>query len=105
MSNPIPSGIKTQTVMHYVTPTDPLPGTFTLINICDVIDVVIPGYWNLDWSHPDRDYTASRRKIEAWCAAHGAHYYARGRTDFSQSEAIEEAKARGLDRVVYEDLS
>ena len=102
---PLPADLKVKTIMNYVSPTDPLPGKFTMINICDLLPVVIPGYWDLDWNHPDRDYATSRAKTEAWCKAHGAHYYSRDRENFSQSEAVAEATKLGLDRVVYEDLS
>jgi len=76
----------------------------TAINVTHLLDEVIPGYWSMDFRQRP-DYETSRRLIEAWCAAHGAHYYARGREDFSLYEASREAVDMGLTRVVFEDLS
>ncbi len=94
------------------TPTCPAYRTITLVtgetvetyNICDVLIAVYPGYWEMAWN--DRpSYEASRAKVAAWAAEHGAAMYAADREDFSLYDAAHLAVGQGLRRVVVEDLS
>jgi hypothetical protein len=99
---PLPVGLKTETlVTSYF---DKEAFGVVGINVCDVLSHLFPDYWDMSkWA--TRSYEADRAAVLEWCDAHGAHYYARGREDFSLTEAREEAVSMGLARVVYEDLS
>ena len=102
-NKPLPAGLK-----HELVPSDLFSRTnnvdVTAINVTHLLEVVVPGYWSMDYGvRPD--YETSNGLIRDWCAAHGAYYYAMGREDFSLYDAAAEAVALGLDRVVYEDLS
>jgi hypothetical protein len=74
------------------------------INVTAVLDHLFPDYRDMKKWHL-RSYEADRVAIEAFCTQHGALYYARGREDFSLTEARELALEAGLSAVVYEDLS
>lgn len=101
-TKPIPSDIKTAPISSWG--WDAADKEVVGINVCSLIGHLFPDYWDMSkWS--TRSYEADRKAILEWCAEHGAHYYARGREDFSLSEAREEALTQGLVRVVYEDLS
>ena len=78
--------------------------TVSAVNICDLLDLLYPGYWSAR-RYLDIDYTVTGPAIDVWCAAHGAYYYAAPRDEFSVSDAVLDAAARGLSVVVLEDLS
>mgnify|MGYP006275711121 CR=1 FL=1 len=96
---PLPEGLKTEAISSFF-------GGKTVegINVCHLLEVLYPGYWKQSL-YLEVSYEASRVRIESWCREHGAHYYARGREEFSEGEARAEAEALGLTRVVLEDLS
>jgi len=73
-----------------------------LINVCHLLETIFGDGWAGDFS---RTYEETQSAIMGWCDANDAHYYARGREDFSHFEAIEEAKQAGKTAVVVEDLS
>ena len=75
-----------------------------MINICDLLGQLFPGYWdNLNFLK--YDYADTCDKVNKWCEANNAHYYARGRESFFKWEACDEAIALGKTKVVLEDLS
>jgi hypothetical protein len=100
-AQPLPSGLKTETL---VTNTDPFDYA-----AFGVVGIDVAGVLELLW--PDRrlyetlSYEDTRVAIVTWCEAHGAHYYARCREEFDTCEAARETVAAGLRRVVLEDLS
>lgn len=75
-----------------------------VINVCDLMDVLIPG-----WTEPTEDgaerYRRAGAAVMGWVNAHGAHYYAADREDFSKVAAAFEAERAGKRVVVVEDLS
>ena len=73
-----------------------------LINVCHLLDSLFCKDWPRDYTRP---YAETQAAIMAWCEANEAHYYARGREEFSHSEAVDEAKQAGKTAVVVEDLS
>lgn len=103
---PLPAGLKTETVPSDLFSYDAREKhvDVTAINVTHLLDVVIPGYWAMSFRERP-DYDTSRALVESWCEAHGAHYYAMGREDFSLYAAARQAVVKGLTRVVYEDLS
>jgi len=78
--------------------------TVATVNICDLLDLLYPGYWSAR-RYLDIDYAVTGPAIDEWCAAHGAYYYAAPRDEFSVSDAVLNAADRGLSVVVLEDLS
>ena len=78
--------------------------TVATVNICDLLDLLYPGYWSAR-RYMDLDYAPTQVAIDEWCAAHGAYYYAAPRDEFSVSDAVLIAADRGLSVVVLEDLS
>ena len=78
--------------------------TVATVNICDLLDLLYPGYWSAR-RYLDIDYADSQSVIEEWCSAHGAYYYSAPRDEFSVSDAVLITAARGLSVVVLEDLS
>ena len=99
---PLPIGLKTSTLVTSNFDKEALG--VVGVNVCDVIDFVIPGYWKMDFNvRPD--YETTQAAILAWCKDHGAHYYARDREHFNTCEAAQETVDLGLRRVVLEDLS
>ena len=74
----------------------------TVINVCALLDRLYGPEWTSDFT---RDYEVTQADIQGWCAKNGSHYYARGREDFSTADAVCEARAKGLNIVVVEDLS
>jgi hypothetical protein len=79
-------------------------GTVKVINVCDLLDVVLP-----DWTGRDENgaarYSRAGEAVMAWVNAHGAHYYSADREDFSMVKAAFEAERAGKRVVVVEDLS
>lgn len=97
----LPAGLPTEEVVPFWgDDTRPV----TAVNICDLLPVIYPGWYELDLCFTV-SYEERTAAVAAWCAAHGAHYYSCGREDFSKQQARLDAMALGLDRVVYEDLS
>jgi hypothetical protein len=78
--------------------------TVATVNICDLLDLLYPGYWSAR-RYLDIDYAVTGPAIEEWCSAHGAYYYAAPRDEFSMSDAVLIAADKGLSVVVLEDLS
>jgi hypothetical protein len=78
--------------------------TIAAVNVCDLLDLLYPGYWSAR-RYMDIDYADSQSVIEEWCSAHGAYYYAAPRDEFSVSDAVLIAADKGLSVVVLEDLS
>jgi hypothetical protein len=74
------------------------------INITDLLEVVFPGYWSMDFLQRP-DYTASQAAVTDWCRTHGALHYAAPREEISRYTAACAAHAAGLELVVLEDLS
>lgn len=101
-TSPLPAGLKFELVPSGLFSSE--SAAVEAINICDLLEVLIPGYWSMDGSERP-DYETSRGLTTAWCKANGAHYYAEDREDFSLIEAASQAVQKGLLRVVYEDLS
>jgi len=103
---PLPAGLKTEIVPSDLFSYDAreVHPDVTAINVTHLLEVVIPGYWSMN-RRERPDYTTSRTLVASWCEAHGAHYYAKDREDFSLYEAAREAVDKGLTRMVYEDLS
>lgn len=83
---------------HY----DVMVGTVKVINVCDLMDVLVPG-WSGEFGAAA--YSKAGAAVMAWVNAHGAHYYAADREDFSQTCAAFEAERAGKRVVVVEDLS
>jgi hypothetical protein len=103
---PLPAGLKTEIVPSDLFSYDAreVHPDVTAINVTHLLEVVIPGYWSMNLRERP-DYTTSRILVASWCEAHGAHYYAKDREDFSLYAAARQAVDAGLTRVVYEDLS
>lgn len=76
--------------------------TIKVINVCDVLGTIFGKDWASDFY---RTYEETQAAIMTWCDANDAHYYARGREDFSRIDAIAEARSAGKTSVVVEDLS
>ena len=74
------------------------------INICDLLDALIPGYWSMDFLQRP-DYTTTQAAVTDWCRTHGAYHYAEPREEFSRYGAACAALRAGLELVVLEDLS
>jgi hypothetical protein len=73
----------------------------TVINICKLIDVILPDYWG----NPDYSYEDECKVVMDWCEANDAHYYADVREEFWVGHGVREAKEAGKSIVVTEDLS
>lgn len=99
---PLPSDLKTETLVTSIFDRNALD--VVGIDIMGIIELLWPGYWEKGL-YMTLSYETTRARVEAWCRDHGAHYYARGREQFDECEAAQEAVARGLRRVVLEDLS
>lgn len=67
-----------------------------ILGICTLIDELGIGYG---------DYMEYSDVIMGWIADNNAHYYARPREDFSEWEAVREARLQDKSLVVVEDLS
>ncbi len=74
------------------------------INICDLLEVLFPGYWSMDFLQRP-DYAASQAAVADWCRTHGALHYAAPREEISRYTAACAALRAGLELVVLEDLS
>lgn len=74
------------------------------INTSQLAEVLFPGYWS-QGAFMNIDHDTWMSALMKWCADNGAHYYARGREEFSLDEALEETIAAGKKICVYEDLS
>ncbi len=74
------------------------------INICDLLNVVVPGYWSMDFLQRP-DYATTQAAVADWCRTHGAFHYAADREEFSRYAAACQALRAGLELVVLEDLS
>lgn len=57
--------------------------------------------WNEELGYCDENFD----RFRAWREREGVHYYARPREDFFPWEAIREAQALGLSKLILEDLS
>lgn len=99
---PLPSTLKTTTL--YASLFDRDAAEVTGIDIVDVLEMLWPGYWERGL-YTKLSYDTTRSRIEAWCRDHDAHYYSRPRDSFDDCDAAAEAAAKGLSRVVLEDLS
>lgn len=73
----------------------------TVINICKLIDAILPEYWG----NPNITYKDESKAVMDWCEANDAHYYADVREDFWVGHGVSEAKEVGKSIVVTEDLS
>ena len=96
-TNSLPVGLPTETFTFE-------GRTIATVNICDLLDLLYPGYWSAR-RYLNIDYADSQSVIEEWCATHGAYYYSAPRDEFSVSDAVLNAADRGLSVVVLEDLS
>jgi hypothetical protein len=76
----------------------------TVISICDLMDLLYPGYWT-DQLYKNISWEESSEFVRRWCKTNGAHYYAREKVNFSKAEAVHEARNLGKRIVVVEDLS
>lgn len=103
MVNGIPESLKARPIPAWGFDVHPAREVLG-VNVTRVIELLFPNYYDMSKWHL-RDFEADRAAIQAWCDANGAVYYARGREEFSMSEAREEALAAGKSLVVYEDLS
>ena len=74
------------------------------INICDLLEVLVPGYWSMDFLQRP-DHAATQAAVTDWCRTHGALYYSAPREEFSRYGAACQALRAGLELVVLEDLS
>lgn len=74
------------------------------INICDLLEVLVPGYWSMDFLQRP-DYATTQAAIADWCRTHGAFHYAADREEFSRYAAACQALRAGFELVVLEDLS
>jgi hypothetical protein len=73
-------------------------------NEIKIIGIITLIYDILDLSI-DMSYQEEITKVLNWCAENNYHYYARGRDDFFEFEAVEEAQKKGCVGVVLENLS
>jgi hypothetical protein len=73
----------------------------TVINICKLIDVIMPDYWGTT----NYTYADECKIVTAWCEANDAAYYADVREDFWVGHGVYRAKKDGKTVVVVEDLS
>ena len=74
------------------------------INTSHLAEVLFPGYWS-QGTFMNIDYDTWMSALTKWCADNSAHYYARGREEFSLCDALDETIAAGKKICVYEDLS
>ena len=72
-----------------------------VINICALIDVILPDYWG----NPNYTYADESKAVMDWCEANDAHYYADVRENFWVGHGVREAREAGKSVVVVEDLS
>jgi hypothetical protein len=77
-------------------------GEVKVINVCDLMDVLVPG-WSSEFGM--EAYRRAGAGVMGWVNEHGAHYYAADREDFSMTKAAFEAERAGKRVVVVEDLS
>lgn len=73
----------------------------SIINAYDFTENIFPGV-TFD-NYPE--YEEIEKRVEEWCKKNNGHYYARGRHEYDETEAVDEAKGLGKTVVIVEDLS
>lgn len=78
------------------------------INYCTVLDIVVPGYWDMAWDERP-DYAECGKRIRQWCEDNDAHYFVWEGASWGRgamtNEACANAAALGKTKVVIEGLS
>ena len=71
-------------------------------SICDVIDYVMPNYWE---AHSKESYDEMKELVEKFQKSHNMHFYSAPREDFDFYTAQKETLELNLTSCIVEDLS
>lgn len=77
-------------------------GKVHFYNICDVIDYVMPNYWE---AHTKEANNEMQKLVKKFQNSHSMHFYSAPREDFSFLEAEKETLELNLTNCIVEDLS
>lgn len=79
-------------------------GNVDVINICDLLECLFPGYFDSDaWMKIGFDEEGEA--VIKWIADNDAYYYGKPKEDFFIGEAVRECAELGKYLVVVEDMS